>query len=528
MIVIAGQIVPVLNSQWGVLSPGGVLWIWTACVALGVGCTASSSPRFQVTSPNETPTIKRTTKRDTFLTDSQIAAAMSQSHERWFGLYLEGKKVGFSRTALRRSKGRFIVASTFSMSVTGLAGLDGGNIPVANHVYDQLREYQAVAPYRLMVVVDQVTTSEGIVKKVATRRANHMEVAVSTDGKMDSRRRAPLSQETARSFAEAMTVDPNLLRKGQRSKSNSFWIDKLQDVPSVMTVQSVHKEWIGGVRVTVAEIEKIEAERRYLTKLVTPGIPIEAQVGGLRMRLETRDRAKRNVRGFDLLDDGVRVRTPIGDPTRVDMLMVEVVAPEGVQLPRAINQDVVAVGDNRYRVTIRSGLGDRVSQTERVRGLRVTPNLDFDHPAIVALAARISAGSKHPSEQVPRFVRWLHRSMKPTLGLGTVIASQLVRNPRGDCTEFALLLTALLRAQGIAARQVSGLVYLGDEYRRFGWHTWVEVEIHGRWMPVDASWNEAVANATHLKLANDADAGIGAAVGALDIRVLNYTTGLRP
>jgi organic radical activating enzyme len=35
----------------------------------------------------------------------------------------------------------------------------------------------------------------------------------------------------------------------------------------------------------------------------------------------------------------------------------------------------------------------------------------------------------------------------------------------------------------------------------FGWHAWAEVYAQGRWISVDPTWNQAIADATHIKLA---------------------------
>ncbi|MHC4861626.1 MAG: hypothetical protein ACYTDY_16220, partial [Planctomycetota bacterium] len=34
----------------------------------------------------------------------------------------------------------------------------------------------------------------------------------------------------------------------------------------------------------------------------------------------------------------------------------------------------------------------------------------------------------------------------------------------------------------------------------FGPHAWNEVVLGGRWVPVDATWNETVADAAHIRL----------------------------
>ena len=45
---------------------------------------------------------------------------------------------------------------------------------------------------------------------------------------------------------------------------------------------------------------------------------------------------------------------------------------------------------------------------------------------------------------------------------------------------------------------MTGLVYMGDEVQAFGGHAWNEVVIDGKWVPIDATWNETTLNPTHI------------------------------
>lgn len=56
----------------------------------------------------------------------------------------------------------------------------------------------------------------------------------------------------------------------------------------------------------------------------------------------------------------------------------------------------------------------------------------------------------------------------------------------GDCTEMAILATALCRASGIPARTLTGFVVNGDSVvTQKGLHNWAEAFINGRWILLD-------------------------------------------
>jgi transglutaminase-like putative cysteine protease len=79
-------------------------------------------------------------------------------------------------------------------------------------------------------------------------------------------------------------------------------------------------------------------------------------------------------------------------------------------------------------------------------------------------------------QRASRLRAFVHRYIdEKDLSVGLATAGQVAQTAQGDCTEHAVLLTALLRAQGIPARTVTGLLYV-DEFLGqrgvFGYHMW--------------------------------------------------------
>lgn len=66
-------------------------------------------------------------------------------------------------------------------------------------------------------------------------------------------------------------------------------------------------------------------------------------------------------------------------------------------------------------------------------------------------------------------------------------ASEALRRMKGDCTEYAYLVTALARASGIPARVMGGFVVDRDDAPRAAqYHNWAEAHLEGAWRVVDA------------------------------------------
>lgn len=89
-----------------------------------------------------------------------------------------------------------------------------------------------------------------------------------------------------------------------------------------------------------------------------------------------------------------------------------------------------------------------------------------------------------------------------TLSVGYASALEVATTRQGDCTEHALLLTGIARAQGIPARVVTGLAYVprfGSRSQVFVPHAWMEAHVDGRWQGFDAALNGF--DAGHIALA---------------------------
>jgi hypothetical protein len=115
--------------------------------------------------------------------------------------------------------------------------------------------------------------------------------------------------------------------------------------------------------------------------------------------------------------------------------------------------------------------------------------VDCDEASVVRvqqeLVQRFGAGAA--PHQVERFVDEF--IVKKSLAYGATPASTVATSREGDCTEHAMLFTALARKSGHAARFVAGLVLVklradSNEVRAYG-HAWGEVFEQKRWRRYD-------------------------------------------
>src|SRR5690606_4996156 len=79
-------------------------------------------------------------------------------------------------------------------------------------------------------------------------------------------------------------------------------------------------------------------------------------------------------------------------------------------------------------------------------------------------------------------------------------ALEVLENLQGDCTEHSILFIALARAAGLPAREVAGLIYVEGDRPGFYFHQWATVWV-GKWIDVDPTFDQPLADVTHIKLA---------------------------
>ena len=179
-------------------------------------------------------------------------------------------------------------------------------------------------------------------------------------------------------------------------------------------------------------------------------------------------------------------------------------------LPAAGAQRVQRLEDGAVRLSVDLDRAEPVGPVDRDALLRSTAMLDADDPRIRALVARATAGAgDEPARRAEAMRRFVHGYISDkNLDVGFASASEVARTREGDCTEHGCLLAAMLRADGIPARVVSGLIYLdqaGPDRNVFGYHMWTQALIEdggqSRWVDLDATLPRAVAfDATHIAL----------------------------
>jgi hypothetical protein len=123
---------------------------------------------------------------------------------------------------------------------------------------------------------------------------------------------------------------------------------------------------------------------------------------------------------------------------------------------------------------------------DRERFLTQEPFIESDDPRIVALATQLHGES--PAAMAQKDFEWVAKNLVSENFIpedrGAIYA---IETRKGDCTEFAYLLTALYRAQKIPARAIGGYVFNSNGIvKATDYHNWTEFYLDGAWQIADA------------------------------------------
>ena len=136
--------------------------------------------------------------------------------------------------------------------------------------------------------------------------------------------------------------------------------------------------------------------------------------------------------------------------------------------------------------------------------LAATQNLPAQNPEILDRAREVVGDATDRKTAVKRLVDWVYTHVDKVPTMGVPNGLEVLHTLRGDCNEHTALLVSLARAAGIPARIAAGVVY-SDRVTgegAFYYHAWPEVRMGGPtdWVPVDPTFGQLPADATHIKL----------------------------
>jgi len=453
------------------------------------------------------------------LTPREVDAYLSDT---WYGLYFQGQKVGSARIVLERRDGPDGPVYASSLDFAAKIVAMGERIDMENAGE---RVFEGAPPYRLLRASAREASRGQVVEREVERTPDGYQVTVRSEGRertlaVDLADYTFLDEVGSADWIRAGRPEP-----GATCAVASFDLDEGLVSRVTYTVDEVRRTVVDGVPTRVYRLSGVDDHSGPLGTYVADaqGDLLSAVVGGaFELRAEPEALAKDFDYSADLFVSRlVRIDVPLGETEGIERLVLEVTGEGRGGIAPGPGQ-AVEERDGRTYLTLSPSIpGPAASEAELARYLRATPEVPADDPRLVALAEEATAGASSDAERVERLVHFVSDYVEDAYGEDSVDVLRVVEERIGDCTEHTELFLTLARAAGIPCRRVGGVGYMGDEIEAWGGHAWNEVVLDGRWVAVDATWDQVRAGPGHLRLDSEDDRFGGMAVpGRIALRVV--------
>jgi len=416
--------------------------------------------------------------------------------ELWTGIVFNGQKIGFTRREVRPARaapGLYEIESEAAMRLKFL----GFDKRVSLRSLERVRGDLTLESFRYRHEID----------------GSPLEVSGSSDGRTlsfsvkasGSREEKTLSLDQPLYPSSALALLPAMrgLALGARGRYAVFHGETQAIAEAEQEVLAYESSVLfeGTAFKTLTRLLGLETttwiapDGRPLFELGLRGVMISAleDEGAARRYLVEASLAKRDALvEFSLLPAG-----PIEAPRRVSRLEIALEElPAGFDVPSEGGQSCAR---SAGRLECRIDRSAPLAQDDPMRYLAATMAAPSNLGQIKDLARDIAREAKSDDEAIVRLLAWIEANIAKE-AIDSFTAVDVLRERRAECQGHAYLLAALARSLGIPARIVNGIAY-SEAHRGFLYHTWNELWIAGRgWRPVDPTFGQAHADATHLKL----------------------------
>ncbi len=455
-------------------------------------------------------------------TVSDVLKAPRPQGGEYLGLYLVDKKVGYVFNDLGPVPGR----GDRVRSINELHFKAQVGARLSERVHREERIYEARPGGKLVAFTIEQRGDGGTQTLVGTASPSGVSVVRKRPGLADETVNLPPTTEVVE---DADQVRVALLRQANVSGSAMDGTD-LGTYKLSTTVQPAEERLISGVKVKVGKAVSLsEKEKVPVTAWVAEdGRLLELEYGQtMKARAEPEDVAKRldMVEVFGL----TRVVLPKALPPEAQAIpgqvrLVMENLPEKFQRD-TYRQKYESQPDGRVLVTLSARppepkrLAPRpLADPEGGENLKSSIIVESDNAQIRELATQLVGSEKDAYTAAKKIVGWVATNLKKDYGASADRATDVLRQRKGDCTEHSLLTVSLLRASGIPARRVDGVIYMvnQDGVPALYWHEWVEAFV-GEWTQMDPTFNQVVADATHFGVGQDGNAEITPLIGTLKV-----------
>ena len=255
----------------------------------------------------------------------------------------------------------------------------------------------------------------------------------------------------------------------------------------------------------------------------------EQMLAGQMLRMERSDAAnalgKESLGSLDLqFSSVIPVKRQLTNLDRLESLKLQITVgtAEQITLPSSDFQTVEQISGNALVITLTRPAMITPTSSPPITSSRkssVDPAylastrwLTCDNEEAKRMAIIAGGSTSIPADKCRRLTLYVWKNLRVSpFSTALQPVPDIIRHMRGDCTEHAVLLSTLMRAQGIPSRVVVGFVYVPNP-ASFAPHMWTEAFVDNKWIPFDSTRGTQGVGLTHIKVADSSlsdDVGSG-------------------
>ncbi len=462
-----------------------IIFVIMSCVCLGVFCSVSFA---QVNTSLRLPVSPE---------EMQIGKTD------WYGIYIQGKKVGYSRSKIVSGDPNdscYLAKTKIHMQLKALNQKEDITIEISMNFNDK-------PPYAFQHAL--VSTSSNSINKsrVEIIKKDEGFEAITSSGGEKQINKIPTIDFTLEDFftpKQWIKQNPNI---GDKISIYNFDPSTLMNYIFHYEIISKKETTINGVNMNYYDIKATSTinDSPDVLTLDNKGNALFFTVDGrIEFRIEDEASAKDLEYSEDLFVKGMAlIDKPLGDPSKIQSLVVELLGKSAPNIKNGPNQSVI-FNDKMDFYTLKAGpehgKQPEITPEDIEKNVEETINYPIKHDKINEIAKKAIKGARTEEGKVNCLVNFVKDFIQDEISIGKQTVFEIISEKKGDCSEHALLFTTLARAVGIPAREVSGLSYMGDKTLAFGPHAWNEVLLDGKWVTVDPISGQINVDPLHIRI----------------------------
>ncbi|NIA15228.1 MAG: hypothetical protein GWP08_14255 [Nitrospiraceae bacterium] len=448
----------------------------------------------------------------------------SLAGEDWYGLYMNGSKAGYAVESLNVAEdGTVIVAEEAHFKIKMMG--------IEQHMRVALQ--RRYAPDGPLLSISQEVEDSVTTKRFEGRVEGDNFILSSSVGGVESQETLPKPKE---SLADALQHARLVGEHGKVGDELTFSVFEpiyKTEIEGRSRIIAIEERILDGVPTRVFKVNSVMQPLgvESVCYITEDGTTLEDTMSGiLTMRLEPKEIAQDVGYINDVIVSNAAIADrPVENPRKRPSLRLRIKGP--------VTEDHL-FNDERQQLTPQDGSVLFQSRLNAVDGFQaaqlpvtdpavvkwIEPSLlvQSDDKRLIDKAKEIVGGEKDTLAISNALCSWVHDNIRTTFSAQLTNAIEVLENLEGDCTEYSILFIGLARAAGLPVREAAGLIYVQESRPAFYFHQWASVWV-GKWIDVDPTFDQPVADVTHIKLAEGdmfEQAKLIPTIGQISIEVL--------